>query len=60
MMKQLVNKRRMDVQEDMIPWKGPKILPYNVATWFNENIPPRNVFNELPADKQDLLEDAIK
>ncbi len=60
MMKQLVNNRRMDVQEDMIPWKGQRILPYNVATWFNENIPPATVFKQLPANKQDLLEDAIK
>ncbi|WP_445735284.1 sulfatase family protein [Mariniflexile sp.] len=58
MMKQLVNKRRMDVQEDMIPWKGKKVLPYEVMTWFNENLPPAKVFNKLPADKQDLLEDA--
>jgi hypothetical protein len=55
MMKQLVNKRRMDVQEDMKRWEGSGILPYNVATWFNKNIPPARVFKKLTAEEQDLL-----
>ena len=58
MMKQLVNKRRMNVQEDMKRWEGSGILPYEVATWFNENIPPGKVFKKLPAKEQDLLKSA--
>ena len=36
-------------------WEGSGILPYEVATWFNENIPPGKVFKKLPAKEQDLM-----
>jgi hypothetical protein len=55
MMKQLVNKRRIDVQEDMIPWKGSRVLPYTVGTWFNKDLAPKSVFNTLSPEEQDLL-----
>ena len=55
MMKQLVNKRKVDVQNDIIPWKGKAVLPYEVATWFNKNIPPAKIFKKLSAEEQDLM-----
>ena len=55
MMKQLVNKRKVDVQNDIIPWKGKAVLPYTVATWFNKNIPPAKIFKKLSAEEQDLM-----
>jgi arylsulfatase A len=58
MMKQLVNKRRMAVQEDMIPWKGSRVLPYTVGTWFNKDLAPKSVFNTLSPEEQDLLKSA--
>jgi arylsulfatase A-like enzyme len=58
MMKQLVNKRRMAVQEDMIPWKGSRVLPYNVGTWFNKDLASKRVFKTLSAEEQDLLKSA--
>ena len=55
MMKQLVNNRKVDVQNDIIPWKGKAVLPYTVATWFNKNIPPAKIFKKLSAEEQDLM-----
>ena len=55
MMKQLVNNRKVDVQNDIIPWKGKAVLSYTVATWFNKNIPPAKIFKKLSAEEQDLM-----
>jgi len=42
----------------MIPWKGSRVLPYTVGTWFNKDLAPKRVFNTLSPEEQDLLKSA--
>ncbi len=54
-MKQLIDQRLKDVQKEIVPWSGKKVIPPSTATkWVNPDLTNREYINMSPK-QQDLM-----
>ncbi|MDH3651216.1 MAG: sulfatase-like hydrolase/transferase, partial [Saprospiraceae bacterium] len=57
-MKLLIEERVRSVQEEIVPWNGQSVLPYEVVKMYSPNVPPKNEFSKLSPEEQDLMKSA--
>ena len=54
-MKLLLEERVISVQEEIVPWNGQSVLPYEVVKMYSPNVPPKDEFSKLSPEEQDLM-----